>query len=374
ALITVLRPAPSRREPACPHFGTCGGCALQHMADDAYSEWKRGLVIAALAQRGFRDAEVGALSRVGPGTRRRASLKAMRLAGGPVLGFYARGSQRVVDVARCPVLVPGLESLIAPLRALLGSLLGPSEKAEIELSWTDTGADVAISAGREPTLADRGRLAEFAMSRDLARLCWQGGRNRPIEPVVERRKPEIAFGGAAVQLPPGAFLQPSAEGEARLIAWVSEAAAGAARIADLYSGCGTFALPLAKSARVHAVEGDSAMADALRQAAGRAGLSGRLTVECRDLERRPLIARELSDFDAVVFDPPRPGAKAQAAEIAKSDVLTVVAVSCNPATFARDARTLADRGFRLGRVMPLDQFLWSPHVELVAAFSREQRK
>jgi 23S rRNA (uracil1939-C5)-methyltransferase len=372
ALLEVLEPGPGRRPPACPHFGTCGGCALQHVGDDAYKAWKRGLVVTALARRGLAETPVDPLLSVGPGTRRRASLKARRLEDRAVLGFYERASHRVVDVTRCPLLVPRLETLIAPLRDLLGELLGAGETADVEIAVAANGADVILRSDGALTLARRTRLADFAHAQDLARLSWQTKRDPVPEPVVERRAPEIDFAGVPVALPPGAFLQPSGEGQAHLIDLVSAACEGRAAIADLFAGCGTFALPLSRRARVHAVEGDAAMASAMRAAAARAGPGLRLTVEVRDLERRPLAAAELRAYDAVIFDPPRPGAKRQAAEIAKSSVPLVVAVSCNPATFARDARSLCDGGYRIERVAPLDQFLWSPHVELVAVFRRPE--
>jgi 23S rRNA (uracil1939-C5)-methyltransferase len=372
ALLEVLEAGPGRRAPACPHFGTCGGCALQHVEDDAYKAWKRDLVVAALTRRGLGQTRVDPLLCVGPGTRRRASLKALRLRDRAVLGFYERASHRVVDVARCPVLVPRLEALIAPLRGMLAELLSVGDKADIEIALAANGADVTIRSDSALTLPRRTRLADFAQMRDLARLSWQGKREPVPEPVVERRAPEVSFAGVPVTLPPGAFLQPSEPGQAHLIDLVAAACGESAHVADLFAGCGTFALPLSRKARVHAVEGDAAMASAMRAAAGRAGLAVRLSVEVRDLDRRPLGAAELRAFDAVVFDPPRPGAKRQAAEIADSPVPLVVAVSCNPATFARDARTLCDGGYVIERVTPLDQFLWSPHVELVAVFRRSQ--
>ena len=369
-LLGVLEPGPGRRPPACPHFGTCGGCALQHVNDDTYRAWKRELIVTALPRRGLGAPSSDQLLCGGPGTRRRASLKGRGVEDRAALGFYERASRRVVDVARCPLLVPGLEALIAPLRGLLHELLGAGETAEIEIAMAANGADVIVRSEGALTLARRTRLAGFAHARDLARLSWQTKRDPVPEPVAERRAPEIDLAGVPALLPPGAFLQPSGEGQAHLIDLVSAACGESARIADLFAGCGTFALPLSRTARVHAVEGDAAMASAMRTAAARARPGLRLGVEVRDLERRPLAAAELRAYDAVIFDPPRPGAKRQAAEIAKSPVPLVVAVSCNPATFARDARVLCDGGYRIERVTPLDQFLWSPHVELVAVFRR----
>ena len=369
-IVEILAPGPARTEPPCRHFGVCGGCALQHLADSAYAEWKRGLVRAALAHRGLGDVAVGDLIRTAPSSRRRANLKAIRRGGETLLGFYERATRRVVDVAACPVVVPQIENLIPALRDLLHRLLRPGEQAEVDVTAAATGLDIVIAAGFDAHMKTRTVVAEFAEAQDLARVSWLSKGRETAEPVVMRRAVALEFAGVQVELPPRAFLQPSVSGEAALIAYVVEACAGAKHVADLYSGCGTFALPLAKQARVHAAEGDAAMVAALVAAGKRAGLANRLAAETRDLERHPLSAAELKVFDAVVFDPPRPGAKKQAAEIARSKVPVVVAVSCNPATFARDARVLVDGGYALAGVTPLDQFLWSSHVEVVAVFRK----
>jgi 23S rRNA (uracil1939-C5)-methyltransferase len=368
-IVEVLAAGPTRTVPPCPHFGTCGGCALQHLADPGYGEWKRNLVAASLAHRGI-EAEVEAPIRTAPRERRRASLKAMRRAQETLLGFYERGSRRVVDVHECPVLLPAIQALIPKLRALMGTLLRSGEQAEIDVTANGNDIDVTISASFDAHMRTRTILADFAQANDLARMSWLAPGHETAEPVVVRRPFVVAFGGVPVELPPRAFLQPSVAGEEALTTRVLEACAGAKQIADLYAGCGTFALPLAKSSRVHAVEGDAAMVNALVAAAKSAGLGNKLTAETRDLDRRPLSAKELEKFGAVVFDPPRAGAKLQAAAIAESKVPVAVAVSCNPATFARDARALIDGGYGLERVTPLDQFLWSPHVEIIAVFRR----
>ena len=368
-MVARLADGPHRAEPACRHFGDCGGCALQHLDDDFYADWKRERVTTALAQRGLCDVAVEAPLRVPVGARRRASLLAVRRKTGVLLGFRARGSHRVVDLGECPVLEPSLVALLAPLRGLFGDLLAPGKRAEALVTRLGTGIDLVVS-GPPPDLAQRERLAAFAADHDMARVSWQAPDGEPPEIVVQRRAAQAVFGGVAVDLPPGAFLQPSAAGEAMLIDTVVAATAGARRIADLYAGCGAFGFALARHATVHAVEGDRAMAAAIAAAAGRAGLAGRVSSEARDLDRLPLLAGELAGFDAVVFDPPRAGAKRQAEALAASAVPLVVAVSCHPGTFARDARILVDGGYRIERVLPLDQFLWSPHVELVAVFRR----
>jgi 23S rRNA (uracil1939-C5)-methyltransferase len=369
-LVEVLKPGPTRRPPKCAHFGACGGCALQHLEAGAYAEWKRSLVVEALARRGFRDVETAPLVPIPPGSRRRASLSARRTGRGVVLGFMGRASHRVVGIEECPVLAPALVGLLAPLRGLLAALLEPGRQAELILTATESGADLVIAGDAALTLEGREALATFAESHDLARMAWRDLAEGEVEPVAERRAPVVRFGEARVRPPPGAFLQASAEAEAALAAEVLAGVEGAARVADLFAGLGTFALRVAGQAAVHAVDSDAGMTRALAAAAhGTPGLKP-VSVEARDLFHRPLGAEELAPYEAVVFDPPRAGAKAQAEALAVSGVPTVVAVSCDPATFARDARILVDGGYSLVRVVPVDQFLWSPRVELVALLRR----
>jgi len=358
----IVAPGPSRAEPVCSHFGRCGGCALQMMAQESYLAWKRESVLNALRQRGFADAPVEAIRAVPPGTRRRAMFKARADSGRVTLGFYEPESRRLVDILECPVLVPALARLIGPLKIHLARILRPNETAELHATATETGVDLSlkIKRGRSPDLLMA--LSELAAVLKLARLNWNG------ETVAMTAAPAMSIGRFTVALPPESFLQPTKEGEAIVQGLVREEAGSARRIADLFSGCGTFALDLAEGRAIHAVDNAEAQIGALAGAAkaGRANL----TAETRDLFRRPLLASELARFDAVVLDPPRPGATAQVQALAQSTVPTVFYVSCNPASFARDARILVDDGYRLTRVVPLDQFLWSPHVELFAHFVR----
>jgi 23S rRNA (uracil1939-C5)-methyltransferase len=368
--IELLSAGPDRVEPPCPHFGRCGGCALQQLADAAYGEWKRGLLEQALARRGFHDVAIRPLIRIAPGSRRRARFAAATRGRAVSFGFHARESHAVVDIETCLLLVPALVELIAPLREALTGLLPPGGRADIEATATESGVDVLIEqVGPSPSAEARARLAELAQARDLARISWAQPGRLP-EPVAMRRAPVVLFGGVAVELPPGAFLQPSPEGEAALLAEAEAALAGAVRIADLFAGCGSFSLPLARMATIHAVEGDRAAVDALQLAVRRARLGHRVTIERRDLERAPLQPEEVKRFDALLFDPPRAGARAQAESLARSKLERVVAISCYPASFARDARILVDGGFRLDWARPVDQFPWSPHLEIVASFSR----
>ncbi len=287
------------------------------------------------------------------------------------LGFARRASHDLIDIGECPVLVPPLVAVLAPLRAALVRALPGGSKGDAIATLTDTGIDLVIESEATLGLPARETLAAFAEVQDLARLSWRRP-GQDAEPVAARRKPLVRPGGVAVELPPGGFLQPSAEGEATLARLVTDAIAEFAkpdgRVADLYAGCGSFALPLARNHPVHAVEGEAATLAALAKAAGQAHL--RITTETRDLARKPLRGKELAGFGAVCFDPPRVGAAGQAKALAESGPALVVAVSCNPATLGRDVRTLLDGGYRLVRATPVDQFLWSARLEAVAVLTR----
>ncbi|WP_051341336.1 class I SAM-dependent RNA methyltransferase [Azospirillum halopraeferens] len=366
-LLEVLEPGPGRGTPACRHFGTCGGCTLQHLDDAAYAAWKLEAVHAALARAGLEGVPVAPLARTAPGGRRRARFAALKRGKRVWLGFNERASHRLVDLEVCPVLAPRLAALLPPLRAALAAVLPDGGACDVVAADPEGGIDLLLVGPRRLARAARERLTALGAEHGIARLSWQPDDRGVPEPVAHLRPVTVRFAGVPVVPPPGGFLQASAAGEAALTAAVLDAVGdGARRVADLFAGIGTFAIPLAQRSSVHAVEGDGAAVAALARAAG--GL--RLTTERRDLFANPLTAKELARFDAVVFDPPRAGAAAQAAELAAGKVPLVVAVSCNPATFARDARTLADGGYALRRVYPVDQFLWSAHLELVGVFAR----
>ena len=356
----IMAPGPWRVAPACRHFGTCGGCALQHIAREPYLAWKRSLVVAALRQRGFAAAPVEDIRAVPEGTRRRATFKARGSAKGVQLGFYEPESRVLVDLAECPILVPELARAMAPLRKHLAPLLASHETVELHATASDTGIDLSLRWKRERMPDFLMALSELAAALRLARLSWNG------EALAIAATPTLKNGKFTVALPIESFLQPTREGERILQELVSEAAAGARCVGDLFSGCGTFALALAGWRIVHAVDSSAMQVKALGDAAKAGGAN--VTTETRDLFRRPLIPSELARFGAIVLDPPRPGATAQAKQLAQSSVPRVIYVSCSPASFARDARILADGGYRLERVVPVDQFLWSPHVELFASF------
>jgi 23S rRNA (uracil1939-C5)-methyltransferase len=369
-VIEMIAPGPGRAAPPCRHFGVCGGCALQHLEAALYAETKTTILRAALAHHGVADAPLRPLKLLPPGTRRRVRLalsRPARKAAAPIVGFSQRASHDLVDLSACAVLTPKLFALVGPLRALSGELLRSGEAGHATLQLAESGIDALLDLPRAPDLTALESLAAFAEAQDLGRLLWRVPGGEPTL-VAQRRPVRVVVGGTPVDLPPESFLQATSEAEAALTEAVGAAVGPAARIADLFAGIGTFAFALAGQARVHAVEGWAPAVAAITQAARRAALAERVTAECRDLQRRPLDADELAGFDAIVFDPPRVGAKAQAAALARTRVPRLAAVSCNPASFARDARILIAGGYHLVAVQPIDQFVWSPHIELVATF------
>lgn len=374
-LLDVMAPSPGRVRPPCPHFADCGGCAAQHMGDGIYEAWKREIVADALARAGLA-ANVGPVFRVPAASRRRARLFAARPKDGAVVGFQAAGSHRIVDMKTCPALEPAIFALVAPLRDLFSEILPPAQRAEAEVQLVEGALDVVIRTGAALDRALNARLVEFAGAAGIARIGWQRlrkgrGAAGEVEVLAEFRPVRARFGGIEVGLPPLAFLQASTAGERALTVAVTGRVPDGAAVADLYCGAGTFTLPMAaRAGRIAAFDGAADLVAALDRAARAGGVGERVTATARDLERRPLMARELAGFDCVVFDPPRGGAEAQARQIAASTVPLVIAVSCNPATFARDAKILCDGGFDIGPVMPVDQFVWTRHVEVVAGFAR----
>lgn len=360
----ILVPSPHRVAPPCPAFGHCGGCALMHGQDAFLADWKRARLATALASHGI-ETEILPTAVSPPASRRRATLSARRTRTGLVLGFHARRGAEIIPLDACRVLAPEIVAARAALAEV--AALGASRKGEPKLAvtLTETGLDVTLEGTKPLDGPTRLAAAALAASAGLARLSWGG------EPVAAPRTPVLTMGLARLTPPPGGFLQATREGEAALLAFVRQALGPARRVADLFAGAGTFALPLAETAEVHAVESDAPHLAALEAAwRGAGGRLKRITLERRDLFRRPLRPEELKRIDAAVFDPPRAGAAAQSEQLAKAPLARLAAVSCNPETFARDARTLIDGGWRLDRALPVDQFRWSPHVELAAAFSR----
>ena len=367
-LLEVLRASPDRVTPPCPHFGACGGCALQHWAAEPYLAWKGELVRTALSHEHI-ETEILPTFPSPPGSRRRLALHARGGKGGAKLGFKARRSWSLVELDACVIADPRLVAALPALRALARPFLEhPKSAPTLHVTWTATGIDVDVTGVERKSgglSADaRMRAAEAASAGDMARVTLAG------EMVYQARQPMVRMGPATVALPAGSFLQAVPQAEAVMAAFAVEAVTGANRIADLYCGAGAFTFRLAMIAPVLAADSAAPAIAALRAATASAPGLKPITAEVRDLARRPMLAQDLAKVDAVVFDPPRAGAYEQSGEIGRSKVSRVVGVSCNPVTFARDARILIDAGFTLERVLPVDQFLWSPHVELVGVFSR----
>lgn len=360
--VRILTPSIHRVKPPCSHARTCGGCMMQHASDSFVADWKTAIVRTALAAQGL-EADLRPILTSPPRSRRRATLAARRTKGGVLMGFHARASDVLVAVPQCQLLHPNLITAFPALEAIVK--LGGSRSQEMDLAITATtsGPDVAVTGGKPADSAQRMDLARLVESFALSRLSWNG------EVIAQRAQPMMRFGRANVPLPVGAFLQATAEGEAALLASVKQAVGPARRIIDLFAGIGTFGLPLAENAEIHAVEGDVAMLTALDKGFRMAEGIKRVTNDIRDLYRRPLEPDEFKGFDAVVIDPPRAGAEAQSHTLAKSKVPVIAAVSCNPATFARDAKILTQASYKLNWVQVIDQFRWSPHVELAAQFT-----
>jgi 23S rRNA (uracil1939-C5)-methyltransferase len=365
-LVKIAVASPQRIAAICPHFGTCGGCALQHWARGEYRDWKRGLVVEALAQMGFAAAPelVDPLVDAHGEGRRRAVFHAWRRAGDVLeVGFAALRAHHVVAIDHCPVLAPSLKGAIEAAWAIAEALAAERKPLDLQVTATETGLDIDLRGSGPLTSTRMTELARLAQAHRLARLTRHG------EMLAQRAPPTVTMGRARVVLPPGAFLQATAAGEAALAALVLQHCGAAKTVGDLFAGVGPFALRLAERAKVMAADSDEDAVVALRDAAKTPRLKP-ITAERRDLFARPYLAKELARLEAIVFDPPRQGAQSQARELAASPVPILVAVSCNPLTFARDARILADGGYRLTRVTPVDQFLYSAHVELVARFEK----
>jgi 23S rRNA (uracil1939-C5)-methyltransferase len=359
----TIEPGPGHQVPPCRHFPECGGCQLQHLTDEAYANYCASRVRGALSQHGLAS-EIRPPHLSPSNTRRRATLRALKAGGRVLIGFNEAGSNRIVDMVECHILHPRLLALLQPLRALLAIILPPKRTAEIQLCLADQGPDLLLKGVEVAGLEAVESLTAFSEANRLARLSIDEGFGP--EPRYEPQPVTVTLGGIPVALPIGSFLQATEDGEAALVGAVREATAGAARTADLFAGLGTFALALEGPVTTAEASRDAVLA--LKLAAARSGRA--LTAEHRDLYRRPYDAGELAAFDAVVLDPPRAGAHEQVSELAASAVSRIAYVSCNPATFARDAEILAKGGYKLDWAWPVGQFRWSTHVELAACFSR----
>lgn len=361
--IRIQTPSDLRIKANCRHFKSCGGCVLQHIRDDAVADWKAMVIRDTLAQRDI-TTEVRETLTSPPQSRRRATFAVRRTKSGGLVGFHARGSDTVISVADCTLLSPSLAQAMPSLQDL--ALLGASRKHGLDVTVTETlnGLDIAVTGGKPLDPALQANLAQLAEREGWARVTW----NR--ETAALCAPSSVSFDGITVPMPPGAFLQATTHGEATLLQLVQSIVGHAKRIVDLFAGCGTFALPLARRAEVLAFEGEQEMVSALLKGWRNAGGLKRVEARTRDLFRDPLQPDEFRKIDAVVIDPPRAGASAQINALGESQIETIAHVSCNPQTFARDAQTLIKAGFSLDWVQPVDQFRWSPHSELVGAFRR----
>lgn len=366
----ILSASPDRVTPPCRHFGTCGGCALQHWAAEPYRAWKGEQIRIQLSMEGL-ETEILPTFAAPPASRRRVALHARKgpKGAGALLGFKERRSWNLVPIAECPVTDPRLVAALPPLARLAEPFLEhPKSAPTLHVTLTGTGLDIDVTGVERKSgglSADaRMRAAMAASEGDFARVTMAG------EIVYGARQPLVKLGRAVVALPPGAFLQAVPAAERAMVDFAVAEAQGASRLADLYCGVGTFTFRLAEIGAVHAAEMSAPAIDSLKAAIGSTPGLKPIQAEARDLVRRPVLNTELAKTDVVVIDPPRAGAAEQTIEIAKSKVAKVISVSCNPATFAKDARVLVDAGFRLEKVLPVDQFVWSPHIELVGVFTR----
>lgn len=360
--IRIVTPSSDRVQPVCRHYKACGGCQLQHASDGFVEAFKVGVVRTALAAQGI-ETVMRPIITSPARSRRRATVAVRRTKKGAMAGFHGRASGVIVEIQDChlldPVLIAGLP-IAEALAVQVGSRKGVLSMA---MTVTDIGLDIAVKGGKPLDGPLQLSLAQAMEKHGLARLSWDG------DVIAMKAPPTQTFGAARVVSPPGSFLQPTKPGEAALLAAIQEITVGAKKITDLFAGCGTFSLPLAKNAEVHTVEADADMIEALDQGWRMAQGLKLVTTEVRDLYRRPLMPDELAKIDAVVLDPPRAGAEAQVAEIAEAKVPVVAYVSCNPVSFARDASRLVAAGYRLNWVQVVDQFRWSAHTELVASFT-----
>jgi 23S rRNA (uracil1939-C5)-methyltransferase len=365
-LVKVEWASPERITPFCPHFGVCGGCAIQHWDAERYRAWKREIVVMTLAQAGIHCDVAPLVDAHGLG-RRRITLHA-RMGTHDVLrvGFAAANSHDIVPIDRCPILDPHLDGALEAAWAIAEPLISAGKPLDIQITATNSGLDVDVRGSGALATAMITRLSRVAEQHRLARLT------RHAELVLMRTLPVVSIGAAQVALPPGSFLQATVAGEETLAALVADHCKRAKHVADLFCGVGPFALRLATKSRIAAFDSDTGAVAALQKAATSTPGLKPVNAEARDLFRRPLMPQELRDYDTVVFDPPRQGAQGQMAQLATSGIPTVVAVSCNVTTFARDAKILIDGGYEIDGVTPVDQFRHTPHVELVARFKRKR--
>lgn len=358
---------PHHAEPPCPHFQLCGGCQLQHLDDEVLKTFIRDRIVHALTAQDIELPEFMPVHVSPSHSRRRVAVRSAWAGKQFQLGFSSEKSHRIVDLKQCDIMSPELFALLQPLRAFLAPRIGPKRNVEIKLALVDQGVDMLIENWTPEGLETHEAMTEFATANGLARLSVDDGYGPTTywepEPVT------VMLGGIAVSYPPYGFLQATTDGEQALALAVQNIVSEAKLVADLFSGLGTFAFGVANGRKIYAAEAERAALLAMKAAAGKKELQ--LFAEHRDLFRRPLTPAELNRFAAVILDPPRAGAREQVVELAKSDVSKIAYVSCNPSSFARDAKTLIAAGYVLQRIWPVGQFRWSTHVELAGEFTRQ---
>ena len=362
-----------RIDAICPHFTKCGGCSLQHIHATYYREWKEGLIRTALENQGLSNIEIAPMIISPLSSRRRVTFQAIgRSDEQIVFGYAEKGSHNLIDIYDCPILISDIKALIEPTKKLISGMLKKKEKMTVSMTMGDNGIDLVLKGKGDVDLNLRMDLAEFAEKNDLARISWYdtSPKNTRYELLAERRKPFVTIEDQKVFFPEGSFLQATKEGQDALIHLMLDGIKGANRVVDLFSGCGTFSIAAAKSANVHAVENNEEMLTALKVSANQMLDIKQVSNELRDLFLRPLLPHELNQYDVAIIDPPRAGAKHQMAEILQSDLKKLVMISCNPITFARDVQCLTDAGYKMGAVTPVDQFLYSPHLEIISVFEK----
>lgn len=363
-LLRVLTPAPERVTPSCPYFSKCGGCKFQHIAYDSYLAWKQKILKETLAQRGFSDVKINPIVKIPERTRRRVTFNSVASGASHWFGFNGEKSKNVVSLKSCLLLTPELEAFILPLKKLCGRITG-----DVAVTQADNGFDVLITADKYPDFAFLEILGEFSQENKVLRWAYRNREISPAEIILQNDVPRVGFSGVSLPIPVGAFLQPSREGEAALTSIALDGLSGYNKILDLFCGVGSFTIPLARANEKSRVSGYDVFAPAI-SALRNSGLAN-LGAETRDLFQTPLSVTELNSFDAVLLDPPRAGAMAQVEQLAAARLEKIVYISCNPATFARDAKILTAGGYSLQSLTPVDQFIYSPHLELAAEFVRD---
>lgn len=371
-LIDIIEPSADRVTPPCKHFGTCGGCSMQHFPEATYSQLKERMLTNAVNRAGYDTAAILPMYRVPSGSRRRAVFKVEATAtdNAAKIGYYESSSHRLMSLEHCPILEEPIVQIVLALKPLIPSLPYPESVREISVTLSDSGLDLIIIAENPPELADIDLFSNFAQTNDIARVSWQT--EQTIVPIIVRRPVQLELGNITVNLPESYFLQATRQGQERITQLVIEATRNASNIADLYAGCGTYSFPMTAYASVNAVEGSALMIDAMEQAIVENRLEKKMTVTQRDIFKKPLLAKQLAAYDAVVINPPRNGAETQIAQLAQSKTPIVVMISCNPNSFERDAKLLRLGGYTLEKVLAIDQFLWSSHLEVAGVFHKDK--